>query len=212
MLPPFDWKMVADDERVAEVIERVGERLRIYLYHIRPGLDTDLLVLIERACWKGSKYHCRQHPAPRRTPRLLIRAASTCSRVAKRRQIAGAGHATANVNPWLSPRSLANGRTPTPNAPTAVDAVRAVFQKFPMIPVLVAVADRSQDGWYAVRPPLVTLAAEQRTNDALESAVRHDAGVAAAGAACVIVAVKSVKRRERRCASGGRQDAGAPTG
>ena len=46
----------------------------------------------------------------------------------------------------------------------ALDAVRAAFQKFPMIPALKAVVAHfsGDDAWGTVRPPLIALTAEQR--------------------------------------------------
>ena len=78
---------------------------------------------------------------------------------------AGCITATANVNPGAIARLAATGATPTPMPQqAALDAVRAVFQQFPMIPALkAAVAHFSGDESYArVRPPLVPLTSEQR--------------------------------------------------
>ncbi|HXD52317.1 MAG TPA: dihydrodipicolinate synthase family protein, partial [Burkholderiales bacterium] len=84
---------------------------------------------------------------------------------------AGCISATANVNP--APIAKLNREWQKPDADArqaALDTVRHVFQKFPMIPALKAsVAHFSgDDSWTTVRPPLVALS-EELQRELLES-------------------------------------------
>jgi 4-hydroxy-tetrahydrodipicolinate synthase len=183
MLPPFYYKGVPDDglfASYAEVIERVGDaRLRIYLYHIPPVSQVPIsLALIDRllARYPGvvagikdssGDWSNTQAMLERFGPRGFdVFAGSEVFLLATLRG-GGAGciSATANVNPAAIAALAADFRSGAADgAQSALDAVRAVFQKFPMIPALKsAVAHFSGDESYAtVRPPLVPLTTEQR--------------------------------------------------
>jgi len=183
MLPPFYYKNVSDDglfASYAEVIERVGDaRLRIYLYHIPPVSQVPItLALIERllerypgviAGIKDSSGNWDNTAAmlERFQPRGFDVFAGSETFLLATLRAGGAGciSATANVNPQAIARLAGNWRMPDADAQQqALDAVRAVFQKLPMIPALkAAVAHWSEDpAWGTVRPPLVALTAEQR--------------------------------------------------
>ena len=78
---------------------------------------------------------------------------------------AGCISATANVNPVAIARLAGQWRQPDAEAQqAALDRVRAVFQKLPMIPALkAAIAHFADDqAWTTVRPPLVALTPPQR--------------------------------------------------
>ena len=183
MLPPFYYKGVSDDglfASYAEVIERVGDaRLRIYLYHIPPVSQVPItLSLIERlldrypgtiAGIKDSSGDWANTSAmlERFQPRGFDVFAGSETFLLATLRAGGAGciSATANVNPQAIARLAGNWRMPDADAQQqALDAVRAVFQKLPMIPALkAAVAHWSEDpAWGTVRPPLVALTADQR--------------------------------------------------
>jgi 4-hydroxy-tetrahydrodipicolinate synthase len=183
MLPPFYYKGVSDDglfASYAEVIERVGDaRLRIYLYHIPPVSQVPIsLDLIERlldryagtiAGIKDSSGNWENTRAmlERFQPRGFDVFAGSEVFLLGTLQGGGAGciSATANVNPAGIARLARTWQAgDAPAQQSALDAVRAAFQKFPMIPALkAAVAHFSGDDAYAaVRPPLVALTPEQR--------------------------------------------------
>jgi len=182
MLPPFYYKAVGDDglfDSYAVVIERVAsERLRIYLYHIPPvatvGLSIDLVGrLVQRypdtvVGIKDSSgdWHNTLVLLEQRWPDFRVFAGSEAF-LLRTLQNGGAGciSATANVNGpaihelysnWQGPEAVAGqGR---------LDALRNLFQPYPMIAALKAViAAHSRDGaWERVCPPLVALEAGQK--------------------------------------------------
>jgi 4-hydroxy-tetrahydrodipicolinate synthase len=178
MLPPFYYKGVSDEglfRSFAEVIERVGDaRLRVYLYHIPPVAQVPISPpLVERLL--------RAYPAQvvgmkdssgdwANTQTFLERFAGAGFDVfagsetfllrTLRHGGAGCISATANVHPGPIARLFATWRAADADAQQArLDEIRAVFQRFPMIPALkAAVAHHGRDaGWAAVRPPLVPL-------------------------------------------------------
>jgi 4-hydroxy-tetrahydrodipicolinate synthase len=183
MLPPFYYKGVSDDglfASYAEVIERVGDaRLRIYLYHIPPVSQVPIsLALIDRllARYPGTIAGIKDSSGDWDNTRAMLErfqprgfdvfAGSEVFLLATLRA-GGAGciSATANVNPAAIARLAAGWQASGADAAqAALDAVRATFQKFPMIPALkAAVAHWSGDDAYAtVRPPLVKLSPAQR--------------------------------------------------
>ena len=182
MLPPFYYKGVSDDglfRNYAEIIERVGDaRLRIYLYHIPPVSQVPItLRLIERLLqaypdtiagvkdssgdWKNTEAMLRQF-APQGFD--VFAGSETFLLANMRNGGKGCISATANVNPAAIHALCASWQTPGAESLQAgLDAIRATFQKYPMIPALKqAVAHWSGDpGWARVRPPLVELAPEQ---------------------------------------------------
>jgi len=192
MLPPFYYKGVADDglfRSYAEVIERVGDaRLRIYLYHIPPVSQVPIsLALIERLldAYPGTIAGIKDSSGDWNNTRAMIErfqprgfdvfaGSETFLLATLRAGGVGCITATGNVNP-AAIASLARGwrNEDADRQQAALDAVRAAFQQFPMIPALkAAIAHYADDaGWTVVRPPLVELdGAQQRTlAQALES-------------------------------------------
>lgn len=185
MLPPFYYKNVHDDglfRSYAEVIERVGDaRLRIYLYHIPPVSQVQIsLALIERlldafpgaiAGIKDSSgdWNNMREMLERFQPRGFDVFAGSETFLLATLRAGGAGciTATANVNPGAIARLADEWRaSDADRQQAALDAVRAVFQQFPVIPALkAAIAHYADDAsWAVVRPPLVELdPAQQRT-------------------------------------------------
>lgn len=184
MLPPFYYKGVSDDglfASYAEVIERVGnDRLRIYLYHIPQVSQVPIsLSLIERLLkaypgviagikdssgdWDNTKAMLERFQ-----PQGFDVFAGSESFLLANMRGGGAGciTATGNVNPGAIAKLYQTWQQPDADAQQkALDAVRATFQKFPMIPALkAAVAHFADDaGYAAVRPPLVKLNEQQNT-------------------------------------------------
>jgi 4-hydroxy-tetrahydrodipicolinate synthase len=182
MLPPFFYKGVSDDglfASYAEVIERVADpRLRIYLYHIPQVSQVPIsLALIERllraypnviAGVKDSSGDWSNTLAmlKRFQPQGFDVFAGSETFLLATMRAGGAGciTATANVNPGPITHLYRTWREPDADARQArLDAVRATFMQFPMIPALkAAVAHFSGDARFAaVRPPLVRLNEQQ---------------------------------------------------
>jgi 4-hydroxy-tetrahydrodipicolinate synthase len=183
MLPPFYYKGNTDEglfRSYAEVIQRVGDdRLRIYLYHIPPVAQVPItLTLIERLLkeypgviagvkdssgdWSNTNAMLEQFQ-----PQGFDVFAGSESFLLPTLRGGGAGciSATANVNPGPIARLAATWQQAGADAQQAgLDAVRQVFQRFPMIPALkAAIAHYGHDpAWGTVRPPLVELDAAQR--------------------------------------------------
>ncbi|WP_211455302.1 dihydrodipicolinate synthase family protein [Collimonas antrihumi] len=182
MLPPFFYKNVSDDglfAYYAEVIERVASPdLRLYLYHIPAFSGVPIrLPLIERLIkhfpeivvgikdssgdWDNLEFMLKAFPGFTIFPAsesLLSRALPLGA--------AGCISATANIQPAAIGRLLASWRTPQAAALQAqVDAVRQVFQKYPMIAALKFATAHYADNqtWDTVRPPLTPLVAQQKS-------------------------------------------------
>jgi 4-hydroxy-tetrahydrodipicolinate synthase len=183
MLPPFYYKGVQDEglfRSYAEVIERVGDdRLRIYLYHIPPVSQVPIsLDLIERllARYPGTIAGIKDSSGDWNNTRAMLErfqprgfdvfsGSETFLLATLRAGGAGCITATGNVNPAAIARLAREWRgTDAERQQAALDAVRAVFQQFPMIPSLkAAIAHFGDDPqWAAVRPPLVALDDAQR--------------------------------------------------
>jgi 4-hydroxy-tetrahydrodipicolinate synthase len=183
MLPPFYYKGVSDEglfRSYAEVIERVGDnRLRIYLYHIPPVAQVSInLALIERLlkAYPGTIAGVKDSSGDWANTSAMLEQFQphgfdvfAGSEAFLLRTLRGGGMgcitAAANVNP--GPIAQLAGSWQQPNADdqqAALNAVRAVFQQFPMIPALkAAIAHYSADpAWATVRPPLVELDSAQR--------------------------------------------------
>ncbi len=199
MLPPFYYKGVSDEglfRSYAEVIERVGDsRLRIYLYHIPPVAQVPIsLALIERLLraypgtiagikdssgeWANTSAMLEQFQ-----PHGLDVFAGSEAFLLRTLRGGGVGciTAAANVNPGPIAQLARSWQQPDADDQQAgLNAVRAVFQQFPMIPALkAAIAHYSDDPiWATVRPPLVELDDTQRS--ALVRAL-HAAGFAMPG-------------------------------
>ena len=185
MLPPFYYKGVSDEglyRNFAEVVERVGEaRLRIYLYHIPPVAQVPIsLALIERllraypANIAGVKDSSGDWENTRAMLELFqpegfdVFAGSETFLLANLRG-GGAGciSATANVNPGPITRLARTWQQPDADEQqAALDALRAIFQSYVMIPALkAAIAHYSGDvQWTRLRPPLVELDDGQRSD------------------------------------------------
>lgn len=178
MLPPFYYKGVSEDGLFAsysEVIQRVGDaRLRIYLYHIPQVSSVPIgYGLIERlltaypetiAGIKDSSgdWENTRGMIERFGPRGFNVFAGSENFLLATLRAGGAGciTATGNVNPGAIVRLFQSWQEADADAQQrALDAVRAVFARFPMIPALKsAVAHWADDaGYAAVRPPLVKL-------------------------------------------------------
>ena len=182
MLPPFYYKGVSDEglyRSFAEIIERVGDaRLQIYLYHIPQVSQVPVsLHLIERLLkaypaniagvkdssgdWKNTKAMLDEFAAGG----FDVFAGSESFLLANMRN-GGKGciSAMANVNPAAIHHLYVNWKsTDAEDLQANLDATRAAFAKFPMIPALKqAVAHWTGDpGWAKVRPPLVELNSAQ---------------------------------------------------
>ena len=190
MLPPFYYKGVSEEglyRAFASVIDAVAdERLRIYLYHIPPvsqipitrGLIARLLKAYPKAIagmkdssgdWNNTKAMLEEF-APQG---FEVFAGSENFLLANLRG-GGVGciTATGNVNPGAIVQLYKTWKGSEADAQQAkLDATRAVFAQFPMIPAMkAAVAWKSgYDAWRTVRPPLVELDAQQR--QALQAAL-----------------------------------------
>lgn len=185
MLPPFYYKNVSDDglfASYAEVIERVGDAaLRIYLYHIPQVSGVPIgLALVERLLSRypgtiagikdsSGDFANTQAMLARFQPRGFDVYCGSESFLLGTLRGGGAGciSATANVNPGAIARLARDWRSAEADAQqAALDAVRKVFQSFPMIPALKeAIAQFARDdGWRTLRPPLVPLASGQRAS------------------------------------------------
>lgn len=184
MLPPFYYKDVSDEglfRSYAEVIERVGDaRLRIYLYHIPPVAQVPIsLGLIERLLkaypgtiagvkdssgnWSNTSAMLEQFQ-----PHGFDVFAGSESFLLRTLRGGGAGciTATGNVNPGPIARLASTWRQPDADEQqAALDVVRGIVARFPMIPALKAVVAHyaNDPAWATVRPPLVELDAEQRS-------------------------------------------------
>ena len=191
MLPPFYYKAVPDDglfRSYAEIIERVGDRrLRIYLYHIPPVSQVPIsLALIERLlrAYPGTIAGIKDSSGDWNNTRAMLErfqpqgfdvfaGSETFLLATLRGGGAGCITATGNVNAGPIARLARDWREPDADRQqAALDAVRAAFQQFPMIPALkAAIAHYGSDPeWAAVRPPLVALDEAQRR--ALAQALR----------------------------------------
>jgi len=184
MLPPFFYKSVSDDglfASYAEVIEQVADpHLRIYLYHIPQVSQVPIsLALIERllAAYPGIIAGIKDSSGDWANTSAMIdrfqpqgfdvfAGSETFLLATMRAGGAGCITATGNVNPGAIAHLYRTWQQSDADAQQAeLDALRATFMKFPMIPALkAAVAMFSGDaGYAAVRPPLMRLNDQQNT-------------------------------------------------
>jgi 4-hydroxy-tetrahydrodipicolinate synthase len=193
MLPPFYYKGVSDEglfRAFASVIDAVADdRLRIYVYHIPPVSQVPIsLALIERllkaypgivAGVKDSSGDWKNTSAmlERFQPQGFDVFAGSESFLLATLRGGGAGciTATGNVNPAPIVKLYREWQQADADAQQkALDATRAVFGAYVMIPAMKA-AIASQSGaadWVTVRPPLVELDESQRSSlDAALAAV-----------------------------------------
>jgi 4-hydroxy-tetrahydrodipicolinate synthase len=192
MLPPFYYKGVSDDglfDAYARIIDGVAdERLRIHLYHIPPVSQVPISgALIERllARFPGIIAGIKDSSGDWSNTAMMLErfqpqgfdvyaGSETFLMPTLRQGGAGCISATANVNPGaiaaLARNAVAleaaqgrNGGTAADDAQAALDQVRSVFQRFPMIPAMKAAIARAANApdWARVRPPLVPLDAAQ---------------------------------------------------
>ncbi|MEJ5990444.1 dihydrodipicolinate synthase family protein [Ramlibacter sp. PS3R-8] len=182
MLPPFYYKGVSDDglfRHFAEVIERVGDaRLRIYLYHIPPVAQVPIsLALIERLlkAYPGAIAGIKDSSGDWSNTEAMLKQFQpegfdvfAGSELFLLRTLRGGGAgcitATGNVNPAPMVKLYQTWQGADADAQqAALDATRAAFQKFPMIPAMKAAVARygKTPAWRTVRPPLTELTQEQ---------------------------------------------------
>jgi len=178
MLPPFYYKAVTDDGLYAyfsEVIQRIGDRrLRIYLYHIPPVSGVGLsLALVQRlrkdypdsvAGMKdsGDDWNHTQAvlDAMAGSGFELYCGSEVILLASLQRGGAGCISATANVNPAAIVALCRRWReADAPLRQERLNALRAVFDKRPMVPALkAAIAHFREDvAWKSIRPPLLEL-------------------------------------------------------
>ncbi|WP_462382663.1 dihydrodipicolinate synthase family protein [Pseudomonas sp. Marseille-QA0892] len=178
MLPPFYYKGVSDEglfRYYAQVIEAVADpRLRIYIYHIPAVSQTPLsLALIERliAAYPGHIVGVKDSSGDWSNTQAMIDRfgsggfqvyAGSDTFLLDTLRAGGAGciSATANVNPGPIAHLAAHWEgADADDQQAALVRVRQVFEGYPMIPALKAVAARysGHGGWASLRPPLVEL-------------------------------------------------------
>ena len=174
MLPPFYYKGVSDDglyASFAEVVERVGDvRLRVYLYHIPPVAQVGISpALVERlvSSWPESIVGIKDSSGDWQNTQALHALGLDDFRVfvgsetflLRNMRAGGAGciSATANVNPAAIAELAARWQDDdAADRQLALDALRAIVQRQPMIPALKAIVAHYADNpeWRRVRPPL----------------------------------------------------------
>lgn len=192
-LPPFYYKTVTDEGLFAffsEVIERVGDsRLRLYLYHIPPVAQVAFShALIERLLKRypvvvaGMKdtgddwaYTARAIDLFAREGFGVFAGTETILLDTLRQGGAGCISATANVNPGAIVRLFQSWQGADAQAQQdALNAIRARFTAYPLIPAMkAAIAAATDDpAWCRVRPPLEPLDAAQQA--ALRASLAHE--------------------------------------
>ena len=190
LLPPFYYKGVSDDglyAGIAELIQRVADkRLRIYLYHIPPmagvgfslGLIARLLedfpgvvvgIKDSSGDWKNTQALLQEFPGFEVFP-----GSETYLLDGLRLGGVGCISATANVNVAAMRALIDAWKTPAADAmQQQLTVLRAAVQKYPLVPANKAILARLQGApeWNVVRPPLVALSSEARTQlfNALEA-------------------------------------------
>jgi 4-hydroxy-tetrahydrodipicolinate synthase len=191
MLPPFYYKGVSDEglyRAFASVIDAVAdERLRVYLYHIPPvsgvpvtrGLVARLLKAYPKTVagmkdssgdWNNTRSFIEEF-GPQGFD--VFAGSETFLLADLRAGGPGCITATANVNPTKIVQLYQSWRNADADAQQqALDATRAAFAQFPMIPAMkAAIAWKTgRADWAHVRPPLVDLDAgqQQRLQAALD--------------------------------------------
>lgn len=184
MLPPFYYKGVSDEglyRNYATIIDEIGDdRLKIYLYHIPPVSQVGIsLNLIERLLkdYPGAIAGIKDSSGDWNNTAAMLKEFQPAgfdvfagSEVFLLRTLrhggAGCITATGNVNAAAIAHLAATWRDGDAAADaqqSALDGVRGIFQKYPMIPAMKsAIAGQAQDpAWAVLRPPLVELTADQ---------------------------------------------------
>ncbi|MES2072871.1 MAG: dihydrodipicolinate synthase family protein [Pseudomonadota bacterium] len=183
MLPPFYYKGVSDDglfDYYSEVIERVAlPELRVYLYHIPAFSGVPIsLTLIERLIkrypqqvvgikdssgdWQNIAAMLDNFP-----DFSIFPASESFLTRALPLGAAGCISATINVNPAAISRLYAGWQGEgAAQQQQAVDSVRQIFQKYPMIAALKFAISHYSDrpSWQIQRPPLSALSLDQKTS------------------------------------------------
>ena len=191
MLPPFYYKNLDEEglfRSFAQAIDRAAEaKLRVYLYHIPQVSQAAIpLRVIERLLkgYPGVVVGIKDSSGDFENTRAILRTfpgfevfvGSEKFLLANLRE-GGAGCITATAN--LNARAIAQAfRERTEEQQREIDAVRAAFERFPLIAGLKeALAARTGDpSWRAVRPPLVELTPEQRDAFSRALSLREAAG------------------------------------
>ena len=183
MLPPFYYKDVSDDGLFAfyaDVIEKISDaKLKIYVYNIPPvtkiGLSLSLLERLVKA-YPNTVIGMKDSSGDWPYTESVIKALSGSgfrvyagSEVFLLRTLRAGGvgciSATANVNPKAIAQLAVRWQEAGADVlQESLSAVRAIFAQFPMIPGMkAAIAHYSGDpNWLRVRPPLLSLSAEQQ--------------------------------------------------
>ena len=182
LLPPFYYKGVSDDglyAGIAELIQRAADsRLRVYLYHIPPmagvGFSLGLIARLLKAFpgivvgikdssgdWKNTQALLQEFPDFEVFP-------GSETGLLDGLRLGGAGciSATANVNVAAMRALIDAWTTPAADAmQQQLTALRAAVQKYPLVPANKAILARLHRApeWNVVRPPLVPLSNEART-------------------------------------------------
>ena len=191
MLPPFYYKGVSEDglfASFAEVIERVGSKdLRVYLYHIPPIAHVGIPPhLVERLVtqYPETVVGIKDSSGDWDNTDALLQLdlddfrvfAGSETFLLQNMRGGGAGciSATANINPAAIHELYGNWQSEKAETMQAeLDAVRSTVERYPMIPALKSVIGnlRGEAQWETVRPPLLALADDQKTEllDALHA-------------------------------------------
>src|SRR2546422_8772732 len=177
MLPPFYYKNLSEEglfRSFAQAIDRTAEpRLRVYLYHLpevsHAGIPLPVIGRLLKA-YPGIVVGIKDSSGDFENTRAILRAfpgfevfVGTEKFLLANLREGGAGCITATAN--VNARALARAfRERTEDRQREIDAVRAAFERLPLIAALKeAVAQKTGDAsWRAVRPPLVELSPEQR--------------------------------------------------
>src|SRR5437763_2670717 len=191
MLPPFYYKNLDEEglfRSFAQAIDRAAEaKLRVYLYHIPQVSQAAIpLRVIERLlkAYPGIVVGIKDSSGDFENTRAILRTfpgfevfvGSEKFLLANLRE-GGAGCITATAN--LNARAIAQAfRERTEEQQREIDAVRAAFERFPLIAGLKAAlaAGTGDPSWRAVRPPLVELTPEQRDAFSRALSLREAAG------------------------------------
>lgn len=183
MLPPFYYKGVSEEglyRNFATIIDAVGdERLRVYLYHIPPvssvpiprGVVARLLKaypgIVAGMKDSGGDWNHTKAMIEEFGPQGFDVFAGSENFLLADLRAGGPGciTATANVNPTAIVQLYKTWKqADADDQQKKLDATRAAFAQFPLIPAMkAAIAWKTgRQDWVHVRPPLVDLGAEQQ--------------------------------------------------
>jgi 4-hydroxy-tetrahydrodipicolinate synthase len=183
MLPPFYYKGVSDEglyRSFASIIDGVADdRLRVYLYHIPPVSQTPITRTLVARLLKsyprivagmkdsGGDWKHTQGMIEEFGPQGFDVFAGSENFLLADLRAGGPGciTATANVNPTAIVQLYKTWKqSDADTQQQKLDATRAAFAQFPLIPAMkAAIAWKTgRRDWVHVRPPLVDLTAEQQ--------------------------------------------------